>query len=224
MRATETPYLRGRAEFLSVFEDLAKAKRNWQLAALGALAVAVILALGYVRLSTEARITPYVVQVDRLGQARSFGPAEKLEKKDTRVYVFQLSLFIRNVRTVYADPKAQLDLLFDAYAFVAGPAHQVLDEYFAQPAHDPRVLAQTLTREVTIESVIQVPGSHVWKARWIETDRPRAAGLAKRQVWEAYLTTKEDPPQSLDAALRNPFGLFVTDLTWTAVSTPGGSQ
>src|SRR3979409_1904430 len=33
----EAAYIRGRAEFASVFGDLAKGKRNWQLAAFGAL-------------------------------------------------------------------------------------------------------------------------------------------------------------------------------------------
>ena len=41
---SEPPYVRGRAEFASVFGDLAKGKRNWQLAAFGALGIAGVLA------------------------------------------------------------------------------------------------------------------------------------------------------------------------------------
>src|SRR5712675_1856212 len=71
-------YIRGRAEFASVFGDLAKGKRNWQLAAFGALGVAVVLALGVVSLATTSRITPYVVEVDKLGRVQSVGPADRL--------------------------------------------------------------------------------------------------------------------------------------------------
>src|SRR5687767_4097537 len=75
---SESPYVRGRAEFDSVFSDLAKAKRNWQLIAFGAVAVSGVLAGGLVTLATQSRITPYVVEVDRLGRAQAFGPAERL--------------------------------------------------------------------------------------------------------------------------------------------------
>ena len=67
--------LRGRAEFDSVFGDLAKGKRNWQLAFFGLLGVTGVLTVGLVTLATQSRITPYVVEVDRLGRSQAFGPA-----------------------------------------------------------------------------------------------------------------------------------------------------
>jgi type IV secretory pathway TrbF-like protein len=47
---TDTPYVRGRTEFDSVFGDLAKGKRNWQLIAFASLTVAFVLAGGIVAL------------------------------------------------------------------------------------------------------------------------------------------------------------------------------
>src|SRR5215208_266813 len=99
----ENPFLRGRAEFDSVFADLARGKRNWQLVAFGAVSVAGILSVGLVTLALQSRITPYVVEVDRLGRAQAFGPAEKLKATDQRVLVSQLSSFVRDIRTVLGD-------------------------------------------------------------------------------------------------------------------------
>ena len=100
MPTEPNPYLAARAEFTSVFGDLARGKRNWQLAAFGLLGLLGFLLVAYVRLSFQSRITPYVVEVDRLGQVAAFGPAEALRPTETRIYVFQLALFVRNLRSI----------------------------------------------------------------------------------------------------------------------------
>ena len=105
-RAPDTAYLRGRAEFDSVFSDLAKGKRNWQLIAFGAVGVSAVLAIGLTTVATQSRITPYVVEVDKLGRAQSFGPAERLTLTDQRVVTSELAGFVRDIRSVVADPAA----------------------------------------------------------------------------------------------------------------------
>src|SRR5579864_8385580 len=69
------PILAGRGAFAGAFGDLARGKRNWQLMAFGLLGLFGIVLVAYVRLASETRITPYVVEVDRLGPAVAFGPA-----------------------------------------------------------------------------------------------------------------------------------------------------
>ncbi|HVT58008.1 MAG TPA: VirB8/TrbF family protein [Thermoanaerobaculia bacterium] len=38
-------------------------------------------------------------------------------------------------------------------------------------------------------------------------------------AWEAYLTVALHPPATTEALLRNPLGLYVTDLSWSEVAT-----
>ncbi len=220
MRGEQNPYIAARSEFVSVFADQAKARRNWQLSTFALLILFGMLLAAYIRLSSEARITPYIVEVDRLGQALAFGPAERLKKTDTRLFVFQLAALVRNLRTVSADFIAQREFLMSAYAYVAGPARATLDQYFLDPAHDPRLLGRTLTREVQVTSVLQVPNSDTWKVSWHETERPRFAGSPKTTSWEAYLQVKLHPPTTTEALLNNPLGLFVTDVNWTVTGDP----
>jgi type IV secretion system protein VirB5 len=224
------PYLAAREEFVSTFGDLARGKRNWQLAAFGLLVLLGLVLAAYLRLSLGSRITPYVVEVDRLGQAVAFGPAEPLRATDTRVHVFTLGLLIHDLRTVSADPDTQRDLLLAGYAFVAGPARATLDAYFSDPAHDPRVLGRGVSRDVQITAVLRMPSgaagaagapAKTWKVAWRETERPRLAGPVRAAAWEAYLTLEQHPPTTAEGLLRNPLGIYVTDLAWSEIVATG---
>lgn len=220
-------HARGRAEFQAMFGDLARGKRNWQLVAYAALTIAAIESVGLVTAATQSRITPYVVEVDRLGQAQAFGPAEAMKATDRRVVVRDLTAFIRDLRTVTADPAVQADLVTRAYAFVDRNAAGFLNEYFADPENDPRLLAADLTRLVDVTSVLPVPGApagrETWKVTWTETAIPLAGGsangLSTTSAWEGYLSTRIVPPVRADARMAvNPLGLFVTSINWTKLA------
>src|SRR5579863_5006518 len=84
-REAVNPILAGRGAFAGAFGDLARAKWNWQVVALGLLAVLAVVVVGYVRLAEQARVTPYVVEVDKLGRAVAIGPAERMGETDPRM-------------------------------------------------------------------------------------------------------------------------------------------
>jgi type IV secretion system protein VirB5 len=217
--------LRGRAEFHSVFSDLAKGKRNWQLAAFGLLGTTVILSIGLVGNSRHSRITPYVVEVDRLGRAQAFGPAEQLRETDQRVVRAELASFVRDIRSVLTDPVAQADLVRRAYAFVDQSAGLFLSQYYTNPANDPRLLGRDLTRLVDVSSVLLLPGpatgagTATWKVTWTETSLPRGGGgLPSESAWEGYFTTRTSPPTTVDRITVNPLGLYVTSINWTQLA------
>jgi type IV secretion system protein TrbF len=226
MGRSANPYLAAREEFVSTFGDLARGKRNWQLCAFALLALLALVLLAYLRLSLSSRITPYVVEVDRLGQAVAFGPAEPLRPTDTRVHLFLLALLVHHLRTVSTDSDTQRDLLYSAYAYLGAGARATLDAYFSDPAHDPRILGRSLTRAVEITSVLRLPGGtgRTWKVAWRETARPTTAGPVRTADWEAYLALESHPPSTTEALLQNPLGLYVTDLAWSEIAaTHGGT-
>jgi type IV secretion system protein VirB5 len=207
-----------------MFGDLAKGKRNWQLAAFGALALAFILGAGLIVTANQSHITPYVVEVDRLGQAQAFGPAEQLHAVDQRLIVSQLARFIRDIRTVLGDPAGQADLIKRAYAFVDRDVSPFLNAYFTTPAIDPRVLGKDITRLVEITSVLAVPattagGPRTWKVSWTETTMPRTGGGAPTEAaWEGYFNTRLTPPSTLERITLNPLGLYITSINWTELA------
>lgn len=216
---------RGQSEFHAMFADLAKGKRNWQLTAFGLLGLTSVLALGLVTLATQSRITPYVVEVDRLGRAQAIAPATRTELTDQRVTTAQLASFIRDIRTVLPDPAAQADLVRRAYAFVDQGAALFLSQYYTSAENDPRVLGRELTRLVEVTSILPVPtaskarGDATWKVSWNETSFPKATGgTPVEAAWEGYLTTRTVAPATVERVTLNPLGLYVTSINWTQIS------
>jgi type IV secretion system protein VirB5 len=231
---TETPtrtFLTARAEFSSVFGDLAKGKRNWQVVAITALALLGLVLTAYIRLAATSRITPYVVEVDKLGRAVAFGPAEQITPLDRRIVIAQLASFITTMRTVVPSPPAQRDLIERAYAFVDAHGAAFLNSYFSDPGNDPRVLGATMTRLVDVTSILPVPGtspanpndsaSGTWKVQWIETAFPTLnGGVIQHAAWEGYFTLHRIPPTRADVIEINPLGLYISAISWSRIAAP----
>jgi type IV secretory pathway TrbF-like protein len=214
-----------RTEFANAFGDLARGKRNWQLVAVWTLALLTILIAGYVRLAESARVVPYVVAVDRIGQVVAVEEVRPLHTPEPRLVAAQLAAFLRAVRTVLPASAPQLggDVMRRAYAFVdqSAPAATTLNAYFSDPTHDPRVLGERVTRTVDVSSMLPVPNSAAWKARWSETEYPiQIGGTARSTSWEGYLTVRIRPPITADAIQDNPLGVFVTTIVWTQITDP----
>jgi len=222
--APDSPYLAARSRFEGLFRDLAKEKHAWKIAALAELAILVVLIGAYVQLASSARIVPYVVEVDRAGQAVAFGPAEPLKKTDQRVIVRDLTLFIRNVRSVSTDVAAQLRMVQDAYAYVDRSAAGFLNDYFADPRNDPRLLGQQLTRDVEVTGVLPIPNSDSWKLQWLERERSHTGGVTQTTPWEAYMTVTFASPEDPERMKANPLGLYISGINWTAIHVPENKE
>jgi type IV secretion system protein TrbF len=220
--------LAARHEFANAFGDLARGKRNWQVVAYWSLGLLTVVVLAYARLAGSARVVPYVVQVDRFGQVAAAGVADVMKAPEPRLVASQLAGFVRAVRTVLpaTPPQVQADMMRRAYAFIdqGSAAASALDAYFADPAHDPRVVGQVLTREVHVASVLPVPASPTWKLRWQETERPLQPGVMTRTTaWEGYVTVRLRAPTTIDAVEDNPLGVFITSINWTEITDTGGA-
>jgi type IV secretion system protein VirB5 len=216
----DSPFLAARHEFTNAFGDLARGKRNWQVLAYALVGLLALVTIAYVHLAASARVVPYVVQVDRLGQVAAVGLADALRQPDERLMASELAQFVRAIRTVLPAPAAaaQGELLRRGYAFVAPRAAAFLNDYFAKPEHDPRLLGLRLARQVDVASVLRVPHSDVWRLR-CETERSTApGGLMRTVAWEGYLTVTLVPPTTAEVLQENPLGLSITSVSWTQVT------
>src|SRR2546425_10031710 len=79
------PFLAARHEFMNAFGDLAHGKRNWQLIAYALAGLLALVAIADLRLAASSRVVPYIVQVDRLGQGVTAGPADEIQRPDQRL-------------------------------------------------------------------------------------------------------------------------------------------
>ncbi len=214
----DNPFLAARTEFMNAFGDLAVGKRNWQLIAFALMGLLTLVTIAYVRVAHSPGVVPYIVQVDRVGQVAQVGPADELKRPEERLIASELAQFVRAVRTVLpaAAQAAQADLLQRGYAFLAPQAAAFLNDYFADPKHDPRVLGQRLSRQVDVTLVLRVPSSDVWRLEWTETDHSsEPAGVTRSAAWEGYVTVRLVPPASAATIQQNPLGLSIASVSWT---------
>src|SRR5260370_3694605 len=70
--------------------------RNWRLMAFGCLLLSGGLAASLVWQSTQGTITPWVVEVDHLGQAQAVAPASPFYQPTDPQIAFHLARFIRS--------------------------------------------------------------------------------------------------------------------------------
>jgi type IV secretory pathway TrbF-like protein len=214
--SVDAPVLAARNEFEHAWTNLARARANWQRAFFGLLLLTIGLLTMCAWLVASARVIPWIVEVDRFGRAKAFGPAEQLRAPDERFVRAQLSEFVRDVRTVYPTDAAERDVVGRAYAYVDPAAAAFLNQWFGDTANNPRVIARDRVRTVEVTGMLRVPASSVYRVSWIETDWPIAAGggAPSSAAWEGYIGIRLATPRSMDDVVANPLGVYVTSITW----------
>ena len=187
--------------------------RRWRQVALASLSVAAISSAGLVWLGGQSRLVPYVVEVDKLGEALAVARADQAERPDQRVIVAQLARWIIDVRCVYADAAAQRALVSEGYAMVnqRGPAYGALNDHMR--AHNPFERAKTETVSVEVQSVLPITADS-WRIEWREEARGRDGKPGPAQQHQATVTISFNPPSD-EATIRiNPMGLYINSFSW----------
>jgi type IV secretion system protein VirB5 len=185
--------------------------RNWRLVALGGLFLSGMLVAGLLWQSARSRIVPYIVEVDRLGEARSVAPAVRDYRPTDGQVAWHLARFIANVRSVSLDPVLMRQNWLSAYDFASGQGALFLDEYARSAAPFSQVGQRTVSVQVT--SVVRA-SDRSFQLKWTETQYVRG-NPAGNSRWTAILTVEVKPPANADALRRNPLGLHVEAIDWS---------
>lgn len=185
--------------------------RNWRLMAFGCLALTVGTSAGLAWQSLQSRVTPYVVEVDRLGEARAVSPAEVDYQPTDPQIAWHLSRFINNVRQVSLDPVLMRRDWLEAYDFATKRGSQFLGEYARAAQPFANVGERTVSVQVT--SVVRASDKS-FQVKWTETafERGSEAGTTR---WTAILTTVMRPPASAEVLRRNPLGIYIDAIDWS---------
>jgi type IV secretion system protein VirB5 len=208
--ALETPYLSARREWNERYGDYIARARSWRLAAFGAIAVALALAIGVIWQGAQSKVVPYVVEVDKLGDAVAVARADRAASADVRVIKAQLAAWIVDVRSVSSDPLAQKAALSRSYATTAATATLFLNDYYRQ--HSP--FSQNRTVAVSVDAVLPI-SNQTYQIQWSEDGRDLQGRALATTHWLASVTVAFDPPTDERGVLSNPLGLYVTGISWT---------
>jgi type IV secretion system protein TrbF len=185
--------------------------RNWRLMAMGGLALSAVLSGGLLWQSMQSRITPYVVAVDRLGQALAVAPADRdYEPTDPEIAWF-LARFVTDVRSISLDPVLMRQNWLSAYDFATDRGARFLSNYARQA--DPFGEIGTRTVSIQVTSVVRAT-ERSFQVKWIESAYERG-NLAGTAHWTAILSMVRRPPASADVLRKNPLGLYVDAIDWS---------
>ncbi|MCM8731968.1 conjugal transfer protein TrbF [Hephaestia sp. GCM10023244] len=207
----ETPYQRAGQLWDERIGSARVQARSWRLIAFGCVALAGGLAVGNVWQSMQSRVTPYVIEVDRLGEARAVAPAIQNYRPTDGQIAWHLGRFVINVRSVSTDPVLVKKSWLDAYDFATDRAAIFLNDYAR--ANDPFAGIGRRSVSVQVTSVVRA-SDRSFQVKWIEKTYERGS-LARTERWTAMLTVMIQPPRTADALRRNPLGLFVEAVDWS---------
>jgi type IV secretory pathway TrbF-like protein len=207
-------YLAARREWNERYGDYIAQANNWRLIAVAALGVAAVAVAGNVWQSSQSRVQPFIVEVDKLGDALAIQRADVASPVPLGVVRAQIARYIQDVRTVSIDVQAERAFINEAYAMVDknSAALTFLNNYFS--ANDPFKRASTETVSAHVESVLPLPGSNTWRVEWREDTVARDGRPEFSKHWEATITVSINPPTTDAAILVNPTGLFVEASPW----------
>jgi len=206
----ETPYQRAGQVWDERIGSARVQARNWRLVAFSCLGLTGILIASNVWQSMQARVAPYVVEVDRLGEARSVAPAIQNYKPTDGQVAWHLARFITHVRSVSTDPVLVKTNWLAAYDFATDRAAIFLNEYAR--SNDPFAGIGQRSVSVQVTSVVRASDSS-FQVKWTESIYERGS-LAKTEHWTAMLTVVMQPPKTADTLRKNPLGLFVNAIDW----------
>lgn len=190
--------------------------QNWRLMAFGALGLAAILAIGLGWVSTQSRVTPYVVEVDQFGEAHAVSPAADTYTPTEAQISWYLARFITNVRSLSSDPIVVRQNWLQAYDFTTDRGAAFLNDYAR--ANDPFTDVGQRAITVQVTSVVRAT-DNTYQVKWIEQSYKQGV-IDRTSHWTAMLTVVNQTPKTAERLRKNPLGIFINGLAWSEELTP----
>jgi type IV secretory pathway TrbF-like protein len=209
--APETPYQRAGQVLDERIGSARVQAKNWRFAFFGMLALSGGLAVGLLWQSASGTVTPWVVQIDRLGQAQTVAPAIADYRPTDPQIAWHLARFIEEVRGTPADPVVLRRNWLEAYQYVTDKGALALNDYAR--TNDPFSKIGKAQVSVDVASVIRASADS-FRVEWVERHYVDDA-LAVTERWSAILTIVVQTPTDADRLKQNPLGIYVHALNWS---------
>ena len=207
----ETPYQRAGQVWDDRIGSARVQAKNWRLAFFAMLAVSGGLSAGLVWQSARGTVTPWVVQIDRLGQAQAVAPAVADYRPTDPQIAWHLARFIEEVRSIPDDPVVLRQNWLEAYNYVTDKGALALNDYAR--TNDPFSKIGKAQTSVDVSSVIRASNDS-FRVEWVERHYVDDA-LAATERWSAILTIVVQTPTDADRLKKNPLGVYVHSLNWS---------
>ncbi|GAA4771406.1 conjugal transfer protein TrbF [Stakelama sediminis] len=207
----ETPYQKAAQVWDERIGSARVQAKNWRYMAFGSLILSAGFAGALVIQSARGTVVPWVVQVDKLGQAQSIAPATADYRPTDPQIAWHLARFIEQVRSIPADPIIVRQNWLRAYEWTTDRGAGALNDYAR--TNDPFTKVGKQQIAVDVSSVIRAsPDS--FRVSWTER-RFENGALAATERWTAILTIAVQPPRDAERLKANPLGIYVNAISWS---------
>src|SRR6202046_637026 len=207
----ETPYQRAGQVWDERIGSARVQAMNWRLAFFAMLALSGELSAGLVWQSARGTVTPWVVQIDRLGEAQAVAPAIVDYRPTDPQIAWHLARFIEEGRGIPAAPVVLGQNWLYAYDYVPDKGALALNDYAR--TNDPFSKIGKAQVAVDVSSVIRA-SDNSFRVEWVERHYVDDA-LAATERWRAILTIVVQTPTDADRLKKNPLGVYVHALNWS---------
>ncbi|TIW08245.1 MAG: conjugal transfer protein TrbF, partial [Mesorhizobium sp.] len=207
----ETPYQRAAQVWDERIGSARVQAKNWRMMAFGALVLAGGFASALVWQSTQGSVVPWVVEVDKIGEAQAVAPAVAGYRPTDPQLAWHLARFIEQVRAIPDDPVIVRQNWLRAYDYTTDRGAISLNDYAR--LNDPFAKVGKIQIAVEVSSVIRAsPDS--FRVAWIER-RYENGSLTSTERWTAILTIVIEQPRDADRLKANPLGVYVNAINWS---------
>ena len=207
----ETPYQKAAQVWDERIGSVRVQAKNWRLMAVGSLILSVGFASALVWQSARGTVVPWVVQVDKLGQAQAVAPATADYKPTDPQVAWHLARFIEQVRSIPVDPIIVRQNWLRAYDWTTDRGAAALNEYAR--ANDPFTKVRKQQIAVEVSSVIRASADS-FRVAWTERHYENGQ-LSTTERWTAILTIAIQPPRDAERLKANPLGIYVNAINWS---------
>jgi type IV secretory pathway TrbF-like protein len=188
-----------------------RAGANWRLHGLRLAGLSAGLAAGLVWQSARGTIVPWVVQVDKLGEAQAVAPADRLLSPTDPQIAFHLARFIEQVRAIPADPIIVRQNWLRAYDFTTDQAARCAQRLCPRQ-RSLRQGRQGAGRRRRLQRHPRFADS--FRVAWIERRYQRRQPRRNRAL-DRDPDHRRPAPRTPDALRKNPLGIFVNAINWS---------
>jgi len=209
------PYLDAKREWLERYGNYISQKRNWQIIAVLSAIISLIcvIFLGYS--TTQNKLIPYVIEVDKLGNTSKVGVVQNIDLKNPNVIKYSLNTFIYSWRSVWGDIEIQRKFIFDAYAYLEpnSKAFNFINEEYREKNPFKQVSKENV--RVKVKSIVP-QNADTWQVEWEEETRNLKEEIISQITYRGFFQVKQIVPTE-EQILKNPLGIFIFDLNYAKI-------
>jgi type IV secretory pathway TrbF-like protein len=211
----ENPYLAARQEWNERYGSYVRAAAGWRIVGIMGMSMAVIGFSYALFQSTQVKLVPYIVEVDKLGTSATAGFPQQIEHADARVVRASLGSFVSNFRSVTPDAVVQKQYIDRTYALLrtSDPATEKINAWFRSSS--PFDKAKNATVAIEVNNIVAL-SPQSFQIDWTEFERDRKGKETAIRRFRGIATVTLTAPQDEGVIRLNPIGLYLRDFDWTA--------